>query len=79
MKYVYSLFLFASLTACSEPKHPDASALCDCYALLHHTNTEELAEIIADSCSNLYAETIKKLGKNKEELDEFQEAYDACR
>jgi len=79
MKKSIFYILPVALVSCSEPTHPDATAICDCYNLLHHTRDEELVEIVADSCNQLYVETLEKLDKNKDELGEFRKAYDVCR
>lgn len=76
-----TIIIFSTLffIACSSPDHPDATAICDCYTMLHHTNDEELAVIIADSCNNLYVTTLKNLEKDSLEMEKFIDAYDECR
>lgn len=79
MRFLIFIFLLPLFIACSESKHPDATAICDCYTLLHHIDDEDLEVIVADSCNKLYIETLKKLEKDNEEMEKFVKAYDACR
>lgn len=79
MRFLIVIFLSPLFIACSEPMHPDASAICDCYTVLHHIDDEDLEMIVADSCNNLYIHTLKKFENDSVEMRKFIEAYDACR
>ena len=71
---VLALILFQS---CSDPTHPDAESLCNCYTQMYRADDDKI-DNIADSCSTIHIDIIKKLKDNPEEKAKFDEAYSYC-
>ena len=71
------LFSLILIQSCSEPTHPDAESLCNCYTQMYRADGDRV-DVIADSCSTIYIDIIKKLKDNPEEKAKFDEAYAFC-
>jgi hypothetical protein len=78
---LFTTALFSLLfVSCAEPKDDRATAVCDCYKLLHRVGADEVEvmNFIADSCQTLHIEVLKELEGNPEEKELFDEAYEFC-
>jgi len=63
--------------ACSEPTHPDADRLCNCYTQMYRANHDAL-ERITDSCNIIHMEILERFKDDSEEKEKFNAAYAVC-
>ena len=84
MKNLYTIIIGLTslvIVSCSAPVDERATAVCDCYKVLHSLDPVEKTEemnVVADSCKKLHVGILKELEGNAEEKAKFDEAYNYC-
>ena len=79
MNKLIILLIIIGGVACSAPRHPDATSLCNCWNTLRFENNDSISNMIADSCDNIYKTIIAKKKGYEEWTELFNSAYDDCR
>ena len=77
-KIIFGIIISLGFFSCSDPEHPDATSLCNCYTHLHRAREVNDINRIADSCNTIYTKILEKYKDDQEGFKAFEEAYRIC-
>lgn len=81
MRKILVIFSVLALVSCETPQDDRATAVCNCYKLMHRIDVDtelELLNYVADSCQSLHAQVLNELKDQPEEKEKFDKAYEFC-